>query len=206
MDHAHAWDYPAALWVRSLQSAELGLALRFFGAVGEMLPMAFICAGIVLAFYFRGHRHAALAAVVALPGSCLLWEITCRLVQSQRPNYWLMHDPADLGFPGGHVINGTVLTLVCLVAGWSALQTPWQKALAVAAGATFVLGTFTSRIYECAHFLTDNLAGLAMGLVWAVVAVPVTRWMFPGIRNHALTHLCSIPSSRSQLPVSQGPG
>ena len=93
------------------------------------------------------------------------------------------HDPADLGFPGGHVINATVIATVCAVAALSLLRTRWQKALGLGVGVTFVAGTFTSRIYESAHFLTDNLAGLAMGLSWAAVAIPVTRWMFPEVRN-----------------------
>jgi membrane-associated phospholipid phosphatase len=161
----------------------MDLAMRFFGGAGEAFPMCLMCAGIVLAFYFRGHRLAALTAVVALPGSCLLWEVTCRLVRRERPNWWLAHDPADLGFPGGHVINATVIAVVCAVGALSILRTRPQKALALGAAVAFVTGTFASRIYESAHFLTDNLAGLAMGLCWTAVAIPVTHWMFPRVRN-----------------------
>jgi membrane-associated phospholipid phosphatase len=182
-DHGHAWDYPAALWVHSLRGSTMDLAMRFFGGAGEPMPMSLVCTAIVLAFYFRGHRLAALTAVVALPGSCLLWEVTCRLVLRERPGWWLAHNAADHGFPGGHVINATVIATVCAVAAFSILRAGWQKNLGLAASVLFVAGTFTSRIYESAHFLTDNLAGLAMGLCWAAVAIPVTRWMFPEVRN-----------------------
>jgi membrane-associated phospholipid phosphatase len=176
----HALDYAAALWVRSLRCVPMDAAMRLLGAMGERGPMALICAAIVLALYFRGRRFAALAAVVVMPGTAIMWRVTAALVQRPRPDFWMVHDPADVGFPGGHVINATVITGICLAATLPRLAARWQQAAAVALGALFVVGTFMSRIYESAHFFTDNLAGLAMGALWITLALPVVRWTFPG--------------------------
>jgi membrane-associated phospholipid phosphatase len=181
--HVDALDYAAAVGLRSMRSRGLDAAMLFLSGIGEMVPMAVLTGSLFVYLLLRGKRFSALCAGISMPGTAIMWKITSLLVQRHRPDYWMIHDRADLGYPGGHIMNAVVIAGVCLAMSLPRQRSPWQRAALLGAWLLFVAGTGMSRIYLNAHFLTDNIAGLAMGLVWVSIAPTVCRWSFPDCRD-----------------------
>ncbi len=186
-------DYRFALALRSLSSP---LADGVFGGlswIGEKVPMATGSAAVFFFLLWRRRFSSALCVALTMPGTAIMWKATALMVERQRPNWWLMHDPSDLGYPGGHVMNATVIAGICLAAVLPRLSERRLRGAVMFFWVLFVLGTGLSRIYVNAHFASDNLVGFAMGLFWVVVAVPLVGWAFPAVQNREPTRL-SIPA------------
>src|SRR5947209_4753622 len=96
---------------------------------------------------------ALLAALVALSG------LFAGIVGRQRPNYWIMHDPADIGYPSGHEMNAVVISALLLVAFMPRIRSGWRRAALIAGCLLFIVATFLTRIYVQAHFASDMIAG-----------------------------------------------
>jgi len=179
----HAFDYRAALWVHSLQSPLLDVPLWGLSWLGEMVPMAIACGLFFTYLVWRRRKASALHTALSMPGTAIMWKITSEIVRRERPNFWIQHPAGDLGYPGGHVMNAVVIAGVCLSMTLPHLQARWQKAALILFWVLFISGTGIARIYVNAHFLTDDLAGFGMGLVWVLIALPLCRWAFPNCRN-----------------------
>lgn len=65
-------------------------------------------------------------------------------------------------FPSGHAASSTLLYLSAVMV---LAQTRWQR-LAIGIGCTMVVLTAFSRVYLGAHYLSDVIAGVCVGLVW----------------------------------------
>ena len=125
---------------------------------------------------------------VTLAGSALLWR-RHRAVAAWLPVFgltavlvlpvikWLISTPRPTlrgyGFPSGHVFAATLFVVVAIYLLWS-LEAPrrWQRA-ARAAGIAFVTLVGYSRIYVNAHWLSDVIGGLLVGIAFALVVVLV---------------------------------
>jgi undecaprenyl-diphosphatase len=149
------------LWSASMEAAS------FWG--GEAGQIALVLLGCVVLWPRR--RHWALALPVVMAGAGLL-QITAKwTVQRPRPNL----DP--WGFPSAHVLTVVVL-LGCLtyLVGTSGLRGRW-RALAMALCVTGVVTVAYSRLYLDAHWLSDVLGGLTIGLAYLLLALWLVSWL-----------------------------
>jgi undecaprenyl-diphosphatase len=181
----HPLDYRAALLIHSLQSPLFDLPLRSLSWIGEMIPMALATSAFFAYLVFRGRKASALLTALSMPGTAIMWKITALTVHRQRPNFWIHHPAWDIGYPGGHVMNAVVIAGVCMAMTLPRLQARWQKVALILLWVLFIVGTAVARIYVNAHFLSDNIAGFSMGLIWVLLAVPIVRWAFPNCRDAA---------------------
>lgn len=174
------WLEQPMLAVSSLGSEVLFLAL---------LPLLFWCV------------HAGFGARigVALLGTSMVNGLFKSLAYGARP-YWF--DPSvtpistenTFGFPSGHTQTAAV--------GWgyAAARIPWRWSWPVAG--TMIGLTAFSRLYLGVHFLTDILAGLAVGLalLWGMLRYEdaVVRWW----RQRTLTVQLGMAGGISLLPLA----
>jgi undecaprenyl-diphosphatase len=178
-----ALDYAVAVRIHALRSPWLDAPMWSLSWIGEMVPMAAVTGSLFFYVLRRRRRFSALCVALSMPGTAIMWKVTSLLVERGRPDFWVHHRPGDLGYPGGHVMNAVVIAGVCLSMLWPRAERPWQKAAAVLFWLLFVTGTAMSRIYVNAHFFTDNVAGLLMGLLWVILALQVCRRAFPDVRD-----------------------
>lgn len=179
----HPLDEAAAFWAHSLTSPGMDVPMWSLSWIGEPSQMAVGLICLLLYLFWRRRYFSALCVLLVMPGTGVMKKLTGSFVQRQRPNYWFQHDPSDLGYPAGDVMNAVVLTGLCLFLVWPRLRVGWQRAAWALGGFLVVFGTGFSRLYVSAHWLTDNLAGFLMGAIWVSFAVPVIRWMFPRCRD-----------------------
>jgi undecaprenyl-diphosphatase len=102
-----------------------------------------------------------------LPLRLLLSEALKLLTPRQRP--YLVGpfvDWSGYSFPGGHTMSATLLYGLVAVYLLPRLRSRQLRMLAVSGAALVTLLVGFSRIALGAHFLTDVLAAMIMGLVW----------------------------------------
>nr|WP_255633095.1 phosphatase PAP2 family protein [Demequina sp. TTPB684] len=126
----------------------------------------------------RQFRLAAYLAFTAL-GLAILTPIAKEYVGRVRPDVALplAELPSNASFPSGHAMSATVvwgaLTLVAL----SVVRPSRRTALALAAVSFIILTGFT-RLALGVHFVTDVIAGWALGALWlAAMTAAFRRWL-----------------------------
>jgi membrane-associated phospholipid phosphatase len=138
--------------------------VTFFGSVG-FVSFASIAIAVVLAV--RKSFYRLLALVLAAGGGALLNIALKHLFHRQRP---VLENPlvtlASYGFPSGHTMGATIFygVLALIVTYWMRswshrVLTGWLAALVIT-----LIGT--SRIYLGAHYFTDVIGAVAVGLAW----------------------------------------
>jgi undecaprenyl-diphosphatase len=138
--------------------------ITLFGSVA-FLSSASLIVGAVLAI--RRSFYRLLAFALAAGGGALLNIALKHVFHRQRP---VLENPlvtlSSYGFPSGHTMGATIfygvlaLIITYWMRSWSRrVLTGWLAALVIA-----LIGT--SRIYLGAHYFTDVIGAVAVGLAW----------------------------------------
>ncbi len=144
--------------------------LDFIGSTWVTAPVI-----VVTALYLASkHRWEALSFwVAAMVGSQLLIGPVKDLYERARPSLPLV-ETSGFSFPSGHAVAGAAiavsLVIVLVPAGTQ------RRNLEVLAAA-FALLMAMSRVYLRAHWLTDVVAGAALGAAVAIGAAALIHWI-----------------------------
>ena len=140
--------------------------MRTFSDSGSALAWQVVTLVVVVYLLFRRLWRLAAFTLVTIAGSSLLNTAVKLLVHRERPlvDQPLVNEPGA-SFPSGHsqaaVVGYGVLLLLLL----PALTRAWRR-VAVIVAAVMVLGIGFSRVALAAHFVSDVVAGFALGAVW----------------------------------------
>lgn len=159
-DNITAWF---VIHATSLQTT-MARIITFFGSVG-FLTTASVLVGVVLAI--RRSFYRLLALVLAVGGGALLNLAVKHLFHRQRP---VLEDPlvtlSSYGFPSGHTMGATIFYGVLALIVTYSIRT-WSRRVLVGWLAAFVIALIgASRIYLGAHYFTDVIGAIAIGLAW----------------------------------------
>src|SRR5947209_3439396 len=138
--------------------------LTFFGSVG-FLSFASIVLALVLAL--RRSFYRLLAVVLAVGGGALLNLLLKHYFHRQRP---VLENPlvtlSSFGFPSGHTMGSTLFygVLALVLTYW--IRSWLRRSLVGFAAALVIMLIGLSRIYLGAHYFTDVIGAIAVGLAW----------------------------------------
>ena len=149
-------------------------AIRFFSVIthlGDPVTLTALSFLVVLALAIRGWRWLAVAWGASMGGAALLVAVLKAIFERVRP----AHDATvviaeDYSFPSGHSTGAIVFygLLACLSLRF--LPQRWHlPALLAAASLAYLIGS--SRIFLRAHFVSDVVAGFALGAAWLAVCI-----------------------------------
>lgn len=162
-------DRQAAMWFHDLASGSPGLVLAGEIAAVALHPWVFrvaVAVAVVMAWR-AGRRPLAVAAGVTMAVGGLFGWLLKLAVARPRPS-WADPVAAEGGFsfPSLHALNAMLGVLLLLT-----LARPVRRA-AVVAASLVVLAAGLDRLVLNVHYLSDVLAGWAVGglLAWAGVA------------------------------------
>jgi membrane-associated phospholipid phosphatase len=148
----------------TLALTDLMRFMSFFGSVA-FLAAASCCVAIILIVRKSWFRLLGLA--LAAGGGSLLNILLKHLFHRQRP---VLENPlltlSSFGFPSGHTMGSTILYGLLAIFVAQLVQTWRLRALIFCGGALIVALIGLSRIYLGAHYLTDVLGAIAVGLAW----------------------------------------
>lgn len=177
-DGIAALDHPAlreAFAVRSPASTSIATALTFLGGrIGNPLIALVV---LVLACWRRRDAEPAMLLVPALLGSLVVTIVGKRLIGRVRPPRELALPPFETSpsFPSGHTLNATVLAVIAGYIALRMIRSRWGRATTVAGCALSALGVGLSRVYLGQHWLTDVIAGMLIGIAWALSVIAAYR-------------------------------
>ena len=123
---------------------------------------------ILLGFYFivKQYWHEFIMMAVGMAGGSALFLSLSNFFARQRPptQIWnILHIP---GFPSGHAIGVVIFYgfLAYLLA--PNIQSSFWKVVVIATAILIILFVGFSRVFTGGHYLTDVLAGYAVGIAW----------------------------------------
>ncbi len=165
------WDLPLANHFHqvALNSPNYIKNLMIAGFyVGKQVVQVIAIALLGYYLYKRFWRELAMV-VIGFGGGGVLWFIVSRLFDRPRPVFerpiWIvLKEP---GFPSGHTLTAVVCygflayILTPHLASW------FWKGMTVAAAIAIMVFIGYSRLFLGDHYLTDVLAGYALGIFWA---------------------------------------
>ena len=140
---------------------------------------------ILLSLYFIYKRYWREFAMVAIgvPGSSALFESLSNFFGRARPptQIWIIEKIP--GFPSGHAL--TAIAFFGLMAYLLAPKMPsaFWKIIEVAAALFIIVFIGFSRVFTGGHYLTDILAGYAVGIAWTGMAYTLIEIYFQKRRN-----------------------
>ena len=173
-----ALDRPVLDQAIAWRSPDLDHALTLYTDVGGPVGMTLLAttATLLLAVLWRSRTPLVLMAIAAL-GSLAMTLTGKAVIGRSRPPLSDAVPPYETSpsFPSGHTLNATVLTAVMVYLLLRRLESQWARAVAVAIGAVFVVTMGLSRVFLGHHWLTDVVAGWALGLAWVAVVVTAHR-------------------------------
>ena len=184
---------PLLAWDRMLASTLPAIALKGPSFLQPLMDAGFyigkdlvVGVSILLSIYFiykRYWREFALVAI-GIPGSSALFESLSLFLARSRPptQIWIIEKIP--GFPSGHAL--TAVAFFGLMAYLLAPKMPsifWKVVVAVLAVFIILFIGFT-RVFTAGHYLTDVLAGYAVGIAWSGMAYTLIELYFQKRRNH----------------------
>ena len=109
-------------------------------------------------------RWRALSFLAVSLGGGMLLNVALKLVfERPRPMFDVpLLSLTTYSFPSGHASGSTLLYMSAIILF---AQTRWRRLL-IGIGCTMIALTAFSRVYLGAHYLSDVVAGVCVGLVW----------------------------------------
>jgi membrane-associated phospholipid phosphatase len=157
----------------AVQHDALVTALKVLSTIGSAVVYFPLFGAVAAWLAWRRLPRLALFVVVTVGGSALLNALVKLVVHRARP---VVADPVahanGLSFPSGHAQSAIVAASVLLLVFLPALGRRWRPvAVAVAVAAVLAIGF--ARVTLGVHFVSDVLAGYALGAAWVAAMVAV---------------------------------
>ena len=160
--HRHRVDDFDALW-RAL--AVLGGGVVLGAAVAVMALLAWRSG--------RG-RLALFVGVAFCGGEALSWALKAAIGRSRPPLADQVIHLTSPSFPSGHALAATAFSGALAVVLWRLPRSRWRTG-GLWSSAGFAVAVGVSRLALDVHFLTDVLAGWALGAAWVMVCAALLR-------------------------------
>lgn len=182
-DSIVAIDQRVANLVFAFRDTEL---LNFFTWVTFFGKWEMVVVGAMLSIFLLwiwGRGRFALPLVIAIAGAELFTTLGKIVLHRPRPDiaYYVEH---GFSFPSGHA---TIAVAFYGFLAYILFRTApgWSRKAAYGIGIlSFITLIGMSRIYLGVHYVSDVLAGYAVGFLWLLIAVSVSEWLFS--RNTAV--------------------
>ncbi len=176
-DSIVAIDERVANLVYAFRDTEL---LNFFTWITFWGKWEMVIVGVILAIFLLwiwGRGRFTLSLVVAIAGAELFTTLGKIVLHRPRPDiaYYVEH---GFAFPSGHATIAVAFYGFC---AYILVRTApsWSRKVAYAVSAISLIALIgVSRIYLGVHYVSDVLAGYAVGLLWLLIAVSFSEWLF----------------------------
>ncbi|MDH4144359.1 MAG: phosphatase PAP2 family protein [Acidimicrobiia bacterium] len=164
------FDQRASEWVAARRTPRLDAVSRLGSALSDssvkVVATVLVCA-VFLWAWRRWHEAALVGASLILEAAAFL-TITL-VVRRARPEVTPLDDsPVDSSFPSGHTAAATVYAAVAVVVFRHTDRT-WARVLSVVLAGALPIVVGASRWYRGMHFVSDIVAGVALGAATLVV-------------------------------------
>lgn len=174
------WDVPLnrEFHAEAVKEPARIIELVLFGFyVGKELLQVIV---VILSLYFLYKRYwpELLMLLIATGGGAIIWSILIGIFDRPRPTNQIGISVSDYSFPSGHTISSMIcfgFLAYLLVPKMPSLF--WKWVIVIASLLTMAFVGY-SRVFLGGHYLSDVLAGYALGLAWAALVFTVIERLF----------------------------
>ena len=164
------WDLSAARWGGTNATSGSTQFLRNVSQLGGTPVMIGVALVAAVAEYVRTRTVAIFGFMtVVVLGQVVVTNLTKVLVGRARPDIHRLTGFSGASFPSGHAATAAAtFAAVALLVGRGRSQR--VKAFLAAGATAIAVGVATTRVLLGVHWLTDVLAGLAIGWAWFAIS------------------------------------
>lgn len=164
------YDSSAARWGADHATSTSTQVLRQISVLGGTFAMIVIAVVIAVAEWIRSRRAAALAFMATvIIGQVVIMNVTKYLVDRGRPDIRQLTGFSGSSFPSGHATTAAA-TFAAVAFLLGRARSRRTKAVYAGVAAAIAVGVATTRVLLGVHWLTDVLAGLALGWGWFAIS------------------------------------
>jgi undecaprenyl-diphosphatase len=161
----------------SRRTATATVVAHVFSWLGSGYVVFPLAVGFCVTMYRRAPVRA-LAIGLSTAGAVLVANVDKVLVGRPRPPVRHLDHVVGSSFPSGHATQSTVLCVVLVLTLFSVHPGRALMIAAVAAGTALVICIAISRVYLGVHYPSDVVAGIGLGLSWALIVTSASRQSF----------------------------
>jgi membrane-associated phospholipid phosphatase len=167
----HALDRDIHDWAAETRTPGATVFLTTMTLIGTPAGLGVIVAVVVGVLVVRGRRHwAGYLVVTCVLGGLMNLELK-RFFARARPDLAeALRRAHGYSFPSGHAMGSTIAFGAMAYLAFRVLKRWRYRAAAIALAGTIILSISFSRIYLGVHWVSDVGAGIAVGLVWLLIA------------------------------------
>jgi membrane-associated phospholipid phosphatase len=165
-------DEHVAQWLHGQATPVLTQVMRTVSKLHNtmaMIIMTLVFAAVLIA---KRHWWWLVSLILAVPGGMLLNVSLKHAFQRARPSFDLpLVSLHTYSFPSGHTVTSTLFYGILAAFIISATTSRTARVWAVLAAFSMVILVAFSRLYLGAHYLSDVLAAMAVGLAWLALCL-----------------------------------
>ena len=169
-------DREITISIRALHAPPLDRAARvltFFGGHLFLIPATLL---VALGLKSRGHWISALLFTGSVVGGFALNSLLKISFQRARPDLWqALVAEHTYSFPSGHAAMSTVFYGGLAAVALHLSKRPVVRVTAIVLATIAAVTISATRVYLGAHWTTDVVAGMLVGLFWVIVAALATE-------------------------------
>jgi membrane-associated phospholipid phosphatase len=164
------YDLGAARWGADHATVGSTRFLRDLSQLGGTMVMIAVALVVCVVEYARTRTRAVIGfLLVVVLGQVMLQNLTKVIVDRARPDIDRLTGFSSSSFPSGHAMTAAATyAAVALLLGRG--RSPRVKAMLAGGAAGIAVAVATTRVFLGVHWLTDVLAGLAMGWGWFAIS------------------------------------
>ena len=145
----------------------------FFTEIGSYHILLPVTIFISIYYIFRKKWITFIILYINLYGVRWMNEMIKEMVKRERPDFDRLTDISGYSFPSGNTMNSTAV--YGLIAYLISTRIKKGKRVVFAVSSILCLLIGLSRIYLGVHYLTDVLAGFAVGLCWLMFILTISE-------------------------------
>lgn len=149
-------------------------ALATYGDVLTFVVMSIVIAIILL---FKRYYVLSLWLLGTVASGGILGIIFKDIIHRHRPYDHLLAD-TGFSFPSGHSLSSTLIVIIIFAVFLPKVKHRAIQVLIAGLLSVLWVSILFSRMYFHAHFLTDVIGGVSLGIVWVMAAILIYRSLF----------------------------
>ncbi len=166
-------DESVADWFVDQRTPDLDTATKWGSGLADTFVKIGVTALLAIAMRVAWKRwREPLMMVVPLVLEAAAFITVTYMIARPRPDDPLETSPVNSSFPSGHVAAAAAYGALVIIVFWHT-RTFWIRALVVIVSVLIPVVVGVSRMYRGMHFLSDVIAGAALG----IAAVALSWWM-----------------------------
>lgn len=177
----HAEGYDVDRWVtlavRKFHAPGQDRVLGAITTLGDVWVLAPAMALVTVMLLRKGHRVSAVLFAGSVLGGFLLNILLKWTFGRPRPDLWPpLVTEHTFAFPSGHAAMATVFYGGASAVVFHLSRRPGYRLASFLAAAAIITAVAISRVYLGAHWLTDVLGGILVGIFWVSVCATGTEY------------------------------